>query len=91
MRTVRRYMWRKVIWAQVLKVGVRPSSARGIRVRSSGSLTEGARKEENWWRVRGVYDSYVPSYHHPLPTPRSSPSLLLGMPSPPFFPACGMV
>ena len=30
MRTVRRYMWRRVICAQVLKVGVRPSSEKGV-------------------------------------------------------------
>ncbi len=68
-------MCRKVIWAQVLKVGVSLRAAREV-------------SDEMEARDGAVDDQL--SNHHPVPTPKSSPSLVLGTST--FFSwACGMV
>ena len=76
-----------VIWAQVLKVGIRPSSeivprGRGL-LAIDGLVGRGGEKSAVW-----VYA--LPSYHQPVPTPRSSPSSVWGILT--FFSrACGIV
>lgn len=60
-------MCRKVIWDQVAKVGVRPRANRMINT----YILEGL--DSQWSR-----EVCILSYHHPVPTPRSSPSLVLG-------------
>ena len=74
-------MCRNVICAQLLNVGVSPSSMQPIHVNSRFASSMG--------RTNGSGNS-VPLYHHPFPTPRSSPSLVFGI-SIPFSLACGMV
>ena len=78
-RQVRTYMCRKVIWAQVLNVGVSLSAGRyqGLAIEACVSIKAATRENEL-------------SNHHPVPTPRSSPSFVLGI-STSFSRACGIV
>lgn len=91
MRTVRAYMCRKVTWAQVLKVGGRLSAGvwesqrRGFIVIKIGCCEEG-----EGGSGEGRSSDSLLSCHCPPPTPRSSPSFVLGM-APFFSEACGMV
>jgi len=61
----RMYMWRNVIWAHVLKVGWRPRTVNSRVI--------------NWLVGEDGSGAVLPSYHHPLPVPRSWPSSVLGI------------
>ena len=70
-------MCKKVIWAQVLNVGVSPKAIGHHKCVRNGTLLGGRDQERrlSQWKIN--HDD-LPSYHHPVPTPNSSPSFVFG-------------